>query len=120
MSRAYVPATRELLGAWQAAGGVPAEVDRVLAPGDDEESEYAALMTAADLASGLGSDDGRRVVVVAETSGDGDGELPLRTWAAVHADTADRGPDADPDDDLGWFGVQEIADLLRPGAAGER
>jgi hypothetical protein len=82
VTRAYVPATRELLGAWHAAGGVPTDAERVVAPGDDEDLEYAALMTAADLASGLGAADGRRT------------------------------PDADPDDDLGWFGVQEIPDLL--------
>lgn len=112
-ARVYAPATRDLLGAWHAAGGVPADAERVLADGDDEESEYAALMTAADLATGLGPVDGRRVVVVAQTAAPGDGELPLRTWVAVHADVADRPVDADPDDDLGWFGVQEIPDLLR-------
>ncbi len=53
-----------------------------------------------------------RVVVVADTRGDGDGDLPVATWAAVHADTADRATDADPDDDLLWFGVQEIAAVL--------
>ena len=112
MSRAYVPATRELLGAWHAAGGVPTDAERVLAPGDDEDLEYAALMTAADLATGLGAADGRRVVVVAETTAEGEGTLPLHQWVAVHCDVADRPADADPDDDLGWFGVQEIPDLL--------
>lgn len=116
MSRAYAPATRQLLAAWHAAGAVPADAERVLAPGDDEESEYAALMTAADLATRLaaagGSTDGRRFVVVADVPGDGTGDLPLATWAAVHADTTDRTPDADPDDDLLWFAVQEIPTLL--------
>lgn len=111
MTRLYVPATRQLLGAWHAAGGVPAGAERVVAPGDDEESEYAALMTAADLATGLGPTDGRRVVVVADVTGDGEGELPVSAWAAVHADAVDRAPDADPDDDLAWFAVQEIPDL---------
>jgi hypothetical protein len=112
VTRAYAPATRELLGAWHAAGGVPTDAERVVAPGDDEDLEYAALMTAADLASGLGAADGRRVVVVAEATGEGEGALPLRHWVAVHCDVADRSADADPDDDLGWFGVQEIPDLL--------
>ncbi|GAA1476435.1 hypothetical protein GCM10009623_08810 [Nocardioides aestuarii] len=112
MSRAYVPATRPLLAAWHAAGGVPADAERVVAPADDEDSEYAALMTAADLATALGPADGRRVVVVADAPGDADRDLPLATWAAVHADTADRTPDGDPDDDLLWFGVQEIAAVL--------
>lgn len=112
-ARVYVPATRDLLGAWHAAGAVPPDAERVLAPGDDEDSEYAALMTAADLAAGLRPADGRRVVVVADArAGTGDGELPLSTWAAVHADTADRTPDADPDDDLAWFGVQEVPELV--------
>jgi hypothetical protein len=117
VSRVYVPATRELLAAWHAAGGVPADAERVVAAGDDEDSEYAALMTAADLATGLGPADGRRVVVVADApgsgAGGGDGDLPRATWAAVHADTTDRTPDDDPDDDLAWFGVQEVPALLR-------
>ncbi len=107
MTRAYVPATPAELAEWYAAGRVPAGADRVLAAADDEESEYDALMTAAALATS-----GRRVVVVAEAAGDAGGELPLRTWAAVHADAADRAPDADPDEDLAWFGVQEIPGLL--------
>jgi hypothetical protein len=31
---------------------------------------------------------------------------------AVHADDAERGPDADPDDDLAWYATQEVPDLL--------
>ncbi len=111
-TRVYVPATRDLLAAWHAAGEVPAEAERVVAPDDDEESEYAALMTAAALAADLAAPDGRRVVVVAEGEADGEGSLPRRSWASVHADVADRPVGADPDDDLAWFGVQEIPDLI--------
>ena len=38
--------------------------------------------------------------------------FPLAQWAAVHADTADRAADADPDEDLGWFALTEIPHLL--------
>jgi len=111
VTRAYVPATRTLLAEWHAAGGVPAGADRVLAPDDDEDSEYDALMTAAGLAASLGPEGGRRVVVVAEAAADEE-SLPLRRWVAVHCDVADRPAGADPDDDLAWFGVQEIPDLI--------
>ena len=111
-SRVYVAATRAHLREWHAAGAVPADAERVLAPADDEDSEYDALMPAAGLAVALAPDDGRRVVVVAEVAGDGEGVLVLRDWVAVHCDVTDRPGDADPDDDIGWFGVQEIPDLL--------
>lgn len=112
-SRLYVAATRELLATWYAAGALPADAQRIRAAADDEDSEYDALTTAAELAAALGPRDGRRVVVVAETDGAaGEGPVPLRRWVAVHCDVADRPPDADPDEDLGWFGVQEIPDLL--------
>ncbi|MGZ8744981.1 MAG: DUF6912 family protein, partial [Nocardioides sp.] len=112
-TRAYVPATRSRLADWYAGGAVPADAERVLAPADDENSEYDALMTAADLALALGPEDGRRVVVVAEAEDpSGEGALPLRHWVAVHCDVADRPAAADPDDDLAWFGVQEIPHLI--------
>ncbi len=112
-TRVYAPTTRTRLAEWHAAGAVPTEAERVLAAADDEDSEYDALMTAAELAVELGPEDGRRVVVVAETDDAvGEGSLPLHRWVAVHCDVADRSTDADPDDDLGWFAIQEIPDLL--------
>jgi len=112
-TRTYVPATRARLADWHAAGAVPADAERVLAPAADENSEYDALMTAADLALALRPEDGRRVVVVAEAEDPtGEGALPLRRWVAVHCDVGDRPADADTDDDLAWFGVQEIPDLI--------
>ncbi len=112
-TRVYVPATRSRLAAWHAAGVVPADAERVVAQADDEDSEYDALMTAAGLALALEPDDGRRVVVVAEVDDASvDGSVSLPQWVAVHSDIADRGPDADPDDDLAWFGVQEIPGLV--------
>ena len=112
-TRAYVPATRARLADWHAAGAVPADAERVLAPADDEDSEYDALMTAAEMAAALGPADGRRVVVVAEVEDSAaEGSLPLRRWVAVHCDVVDRPSDADPDDDLAWFATQEIPDLL--------
>jgi hypothetical protein len=109
--RVYVPTTLDLLAGFVAAGEVPAEVDRIAAEGDDEESEYAALMTAADASAALLDGPGRRVVVVAELE-DTAAAVPLGRVVAVHADTQERPADADPDDDLGWYASQEIEHLL--------
>ncbi len=100
--RVYLPATLDQLGAWANQRRIPAEAERVLAESEDEQDEYAALMTAADLA-----DPGRRVVVVAEVPGDGEGEVDWAAVAAIHADPEPRGADADPDEDLAWFATQE-------------
>lgn len=107
MTRIYVPTTLAELADFHAAGEVPADADRFVAPDDAEDSEYLALMTAADASRESGAR--RRVVVVAEVD-DEDGPAPLRTWVAVHADAA---PDVHDDDEPGWFGVQEIPQLLR-------
>ena len=42
-----------LLAAWLAEGAVPWPTDPIAPPDDDEESEYAALMTAADASAEL-------------------------------------------------------------------
>jgi hypothetical protein len=111
VTRRYLPTTLLLLAEDRDADG-PRVVDPVVAADDGEETEYAALMTAADASAELlaGLPDGRRrrVVVVVETATD---EAPVR-WrdvVAVHADSDD---DADPDDDLAWWATQEIDDLL--------
>ena len=111
MTRRYLPTTLPRLEAeWGTEG--PEVLDQVLAEDDGEESEYAALMTAADasaeLVAGLADGRRRRVVVVAETSG-ADGPVTWRDVVAVHVDSDD---DADPDDDLAWWATQEIGDLL--------
>jgi len=111
-TRVYVPTTIAGLATWFEAGAIPADTIRVVAPAEDEDSEYDALMTAAatsaDQAAG-----GRRVVVVVETDdGEAVGVLPVTDWVAVHCDVADRPTDAAPDDDLAWFASQEIPDLL--------
>ncbi len=112
-TRIYVAGTPALLAEWHDAGAVPAAAERVLASADDEESEYDALMTAAELSAGLLPAGGRRVVVVAEPAGAGsEGPIAVRDWVAVHCDVADRPADADLDDDLAWFATQEIPDLL--------
>ena len=59
--RVYAPATLALLREWHTAAEVPASAARVVAPDDDEESEYAALMTAADASTALLTGPGRRV-----------------------------------------------------------
>ena len=100
--RVYVPASLEDLEAWATAGRVPAGVDRVVAESEDEQDEYAALMTAADLA-----DPHRRVVVAAEVVGDVEGEIAWADVAAVHADPEPRADGADPDEDLAWYATQE-------------
>jgi hypothetical protein len=112
--RIYLPLTVAGLAAADADAGVDATDDLVVAVDDSEDEEYAALMTAADASAALLEGPGRRVVLVAELErvpepGD---RIPRKRWVAVHADEADRPADADPDDDLGWFGVQEIPHLL--------
>lgn len=106
--RVYLPATLASLAAHDAAGEIPASVDRVVAGGPDEESEYLALMSAADLSAELQDAAGRRVVLVAEVP-DAEGPVPMSLVVAVHADTE---AGAGPDDDLAWFASQEIPDLL--------
>jgi hypothetical protein len=108
MTRVYLPTTLTDLARFVDLGYLPDEVDRFVAPGDDEESEYAALSAAAEAAGELLDAPGRRVVVVADID-DPDGAVPLELVAAVHADLTDG---ADPDDDLAWFASQEIPDLL--------
>ena len=109
--RVYVPATADLLRAWLGAGAVPADADRFVAPGEDEESEYAALMSAADASAALLGGPGRRVVVVAETAQE-DAALPTSEVAAVHVDPDERPADADPDEDLAWYAPDEVGALL--------
>ncbi|MEX0427562.1 hypothetical protein AB3X52_08030 [Nocardioides sp. DS6] len=108
--RIYVPATVHLLGEWYAAGAVASTEEGFVPPDDSEEGEYAALMSAADASAALLRGPGRRIVVVVDTATED--RVPLRDVVAVHADVEDRPVDADPDEDLGWFAVQEIPDLL--------
>ncbi len=107
MTRVYVPATIALLRAWHQAGAVPAGAfdEAYEAPDETEEGEYAALMSAADASAGLGAD--RRVVLVVDAGAAA--PVPLAEVLAVHADEK---PYQDPEDDLGWYGVREIPDLL--------
>jgi hypothetical protein len=109
--RIYLPATLDGLGRLRDDGSLPASAERYVADGDSEEQEYAALMAAAAESAELLGGAGRRVVVVADLA-DPDGDVPLRDVVAVHADPADRPAGADPDEDLAWFAVQEIDELL--------
>ncbi|WP_210648916.1 hypothetical protein [Nocardioides sp. SYSU D00065] len=111
MTRRYLPGTLPRLAEeWEREG--PGTQDAVVPKDEGEESEYAALMTAADvsaeLVSGLPDGQRRRVVVVAETA-DAQGPVHWRDVVALHVDSDD---DADPDDDLAWWATQEIGDLL--------
>jgi hypothetical protein len=105
--RIYVPSTTAGLAALARDGSLPGSAERYVADGESEEAEYAALMAAAADSAALLDGAGRRVVVVADV-GDPDGAVPLRDVVAVHADPEDRPADADPDDDLAWYGTQEI------------
>jgi hypothetical protein len=109
--RYYVPTTLDRLRTYVEHGRLPDDVDRFQSEGDDEESEYAALMGAADAAAALLDGPGRRVVVVAEVEVPG-AELAMSEVVAVHCDVADRPVDADPDEDLAWFATQEIEALV--------
>lgn len=113
--RVYLPTTLQGLAELHASGQVPAGTDRVVAPDDTEEGEYAALLGAADASAALLDGPGRRVVVVAELpdAADADGPVPMTRVVAVHADVEDRPVDADPDEDLAWFATQEIEFLIR-------
>jgi hypothetical protein len=111
VTRRYLPSTLPRLAEdWEREG--PSPVDPVLAEDDGEETEYAALMTAADasaeLVAGLPDGQRRRVVVVVETA-TSDGPVTWRDVVAVHVDDRD---DAHPDDDLAWWATQEVGDLL--------
>jgi Family of unknown function (DUF6912) len=106
--RLYLPTTLAGLADLHAAGSIPESVDRFTPEDDDEQSEYLALMSAADVSAELLGGSGRRVVVVAEVR-DPSAVVPLSAVVAVHADVADF---SDPDDDLAWFATQEIPDLL--------
>ena len=111
MTRRYLPTTLPRLAEqWDGEG--PELLDPVLAEDDAEETEYAALMTAADASAELleGLPDGRRrrVVVVVETAS-ADAPVRWRDVVAVHVDDRD---DADPDDDLAWWATQEVGDLI--------
>ncbi|WP_310964376.1 DUF6912 family protein [Nocardioides terrisoli] len=104
--RVYVAASLEQLATWAAAGAVPAGGERFVAEQEDEETEYDALMAAADASRELGAP--RRVVVVAECA-DPDAAVPFDRVVAVHADPAGQ---ATVDGDLAWYAPQEIPALL--------
>jgi hypothetical protein len=109
--RIYLPTTVQRLAEFVASGQVPAGGDRYVAADESEEAEYDALAEAATAAAGLLDGPGRRVVVVADVP-DPDAAFPMSLVAAVHADTEDIDPTADDLPELGWYAVQEIADVL--------
>jgi hypothetical protein len=109
--RVYVPATLTILAELTARGELPPSADRFVAADETEEAEYDALAEAAAASAAMLGGAGRRVVVVADLD-DPDGAVPLPLVAAVHADSAGVDPSADDLPDLGWYGVQEIEDLL--------
>jgi Family of unknown function (DUF6912) len=133
--RVYLAATRERLravaegsdGADGWAGFAALESVRAELGGlGDEELEYALTVAAGEASAALGpsGDGGRghggRLVIVAEvdeavvtSDPDVPGAVVVRGPIAlsdVDAILSDDGQGAD--DELGWFGVQEIADLL--------
>ncbi|MBU1801547.1 MAG: hypothetical protein KKA97_04760 [Actinobacteria bacterium] len=111
MTRIYLPTTIERVRGLLESRTIAPDPEPFEADGDDEGAEYAALMSAADVSTSLLDGPGRRVVLVAEVS-DASAPLALSDLVAVHADVADRPEGADPDEDLAWFGVQEIDSLV--------
>lgn len=109
--RIYVPTTVAGLAAYVRADAVPSTADRFVADDDSEEAEYEALAEAAEAAAALLDEPGRRVVIVADVS-DEDAAFPIELIDAVHADTDDIDPGSDELPELGWFGAQEIDDLI--------
>lgn len=104
--RLYVPATVDLLRRYRDAAAIPEDAERIVAADDSEEAEYLALMTAADSSAALGAD--RRVVIVADRPIEY-GEIFWSELVALHADGV---PFTDPDDEPGWYGVQEVGAIL--------
>lgn len=104
--RLYIPATLELLRVYRDAAAIPEDVERIVATDESEEAEYLALMTAADASAALGAE--RRVVIVADRPIEY-GEIFWSELVALHADGR---PFTDPDDEPGWYGVQEIPAIL--------
>ncbi|CAN5329906.1 hypothetical protein BH09ACT12_BH09ACT12_13400 [soil metagenome] len=111
MSRIYLATTIAGVRGLLDSGSIAPEPEPFEAAGDDEAAEYDALMSAADVSAALLDGPGRRIVLVAEV-GDPSAPLTIADLVAVHADVADRPAQADPDEDLAWFGVQEIDTLL--------
>lgn len=111
MTRVYLGTTLDVVRALLETGSITPSQEPFVADGDDEAAEYAALMSAADQSAELLAGPGRRVVLVAEVA-DPAGPVVIGDLSAVHADVADRPADADPDEDLAWFGVQEIDSLV--------
>ncbi len=109
-TRLYLPVTPDDLAEALRTGSVRLPAETVAAPDESEDAEYEALLVAADvsaeLVAGLPAGRRRRVVVVTESRED---PVRLRDVVAIHADDAD---DADPDSDLGWYGTQELGDLV--------
>jgi hypothetical protein len=112
MTRLYLPATWAQLAELDRGGQLGTD-DAYVAPDESEEAEYDALVAAgeaaADLIVELGNGQRRRLVVVADVTGQ-PARISVSDVVAVHADADD---DADPLDDLGWYATQEIPDLLR-------
>jgi hypothetical protein len=112
MTRFYLPATLATLADMD-GGAVLETADAFVTADESEEAEYDALVAAAEASAGLvaGLGDGlrRRVVVVADVAGE-PATIGIVDLVAVHADVSD---DADPESDLGWYGVQEIPALIR-------
>jgi len=129
--RVYLAATRERLQAladganagdeW--TGFAPLDAVRAELGGlGDEELEYALSVAAGEASAALGADErrpARRLVVVAEVdSGAAVADPDVPGAVSVHVPLALSDVDAILAEDrpgggeLGWFGVQEIADLL--------
>jgi hypothetical protein len=112
MTRLYLPATLATLAGLD-GGAMLDTAEAFVAADESEESEYGALVAAAQASAGLvaGLPQGlrRRVVVVAQVTGE-PAAIGVIDVVAVHADPQD---DADPHDDLGWYATQEIPELIR-------
>lgn len=104
--RLYIPATLEQLSAYRDEARIPEDAARVVAADESEEAEYMALMTAADASADMGAK--RRVVIVADRPIEY-GEVFWSELVALHVDAH---PFTDPDDEPGWYGVQEVGAIL--------
>lgn len=113
--RVYLPTTPAGLRILLDEGRLPVPTQFFTAPQESEEGEYAALMAAAGVCAALLDGPGRRAVVVAEVESTDtltEHPVPMKRVVAVHLDPVARPADADPDEDLAWYAVQELAHHL--------
>lgn len=133
--RVYVPMTSSSLAELVANGrlsgpltahAVTTDLQQAWPEADEESWEFAAMLAAGEDSWGARGDGDRprRIVLAADVpaAAPTEGESPtevsvaadivLKRVASVHVDTEDLIGEPDFDEDLAWFAVQEVSELL--------